>query len=129
MAKSKTPKKVAKPAKPVALVGHVGSAVGASERRRGAAGGREWAPPTPPPIPKPKPPKKGELRFYKKVSSGGGRDKVVQVQGCRHRSWQPAKKADQAKKGIAHLEGGRSDWKTLQHCGSCEGGGMWRVQW
>ncbi len=113
MAKSKALKKVLKPAKPVALVGNVGSAVGASERRRGTAGVREWTPLTPPPIPKPKPPKKDEVRFYKKVSSGGGRDNVVQVSGCRHRSWQSANKADQAKKGIAHLEDGRTDWKTL----------------
>lgn len=128
MAMPKAPKKPAKPTKPIALVGHVGAAGDASERRRAAPTGREWGRPTPPVMPPPKPPKKGEVRFYKKLGSGGGRDKLVRVNGCRHRSWQPAKKADQAKKGIARLED-RDDWKTLQHCGSCCGGGMWRVEW
>lgn len=76
------------------------------------------------------PPESGEVRFYKKTRSNNPRrDVMVHVHDCGHNSWQNAAKADKAKKGIAHLEGGRNDWKTVQHCGSCTGGGMWRVRW
>lgn len=75
------------------------------------------------------PPEPGEVRFYKKKYSAPTHDVMMRVADCRHNAWQNAAKADKAKKGIAKLEGGRSDWKTIQHCGTCTGGGMWRVRW
>jgi len=70
----------------------------------------------------------GEVRFYKKRYSTQSRDVMVDVGDCGHNSWQGAAKAEKAKKGIVRFEG-RGDWKTIQHCGRCEGGGMWRVRW
>ena len=48
---------------------------------------------------------------------------------CGHITWQGSAKADKAKKGLARLLGEHGDWKKLEHCGSCKGGGVWRVQW
>ena len=73
-------------------------------------------------------PDPGEARFYKKTHSKGAYDVMVQVDDCGHTSWQASNKADKAKKGIEKLLE-RNDWKSLQHCGSCTGGGMWRVRW
>lgn len=74
------------------------------------------------------PPAAGDVRFYKKTYSKPGYDVLVPVKDCEHNAWQGAHAADKARKGIARLEG-RDDWQTLQHCGSCSGGGMWRVRW
>lgn len=74
------------------------------------------------------PPTPGEIRFYKKHYDTGARDVMNRVADCGHNSWQNSAKADKARKGIAHLEGNR-EWKSMQHCGSCKGGGMWKVQW
>lgn len=76
------------------------------------------------------PPQAGETRYYKKIGSGGGVDSLVQTGACQHRSssWRPAFKGDQAEKGLLKLEG-RDDWQSLAHCGSCTGGGRWRVHW
>ena len=76
----------------------------------------------------PGPPQSGEVRFYKKKFSAPGHDILVHVGDCGHNSWQRAAKADKAKKGIAKLEG-TDGWKSIQHCGKCTGGGMWRVNW
>lgn len=73
-------------------------------------------------------PSDGEIRYYKKTGSGGGVDKMVRTKSCNHNSWQPAFKGDQAEKGILRLEG-RKNWKSIQHCGACTGGGMWKVHW
>lgn len=70
----------------------------------------------------------GETRFYKKTHSKQAYDVMVPVSDCGHTSWQGSAKADKAKKGVEKLEG-RSDWKSLQHCGTCTGGGMWKVKW
>jgi chromosome segregation ATPase len=75
------------------------------------------------------PPSSGEVRFYKKVHSTRTHDVLKRVNDCGHTSWQSAEKADKAKKGIARLVGERTEWKSFQHCGSCTGGGMWRVRW
>lgn len=77
----------------------------------------------------PGPPRSGEIRFYKKRYAAPKRDVLVRVGDCGHTSWQGAAKADKAKKGISHLEGGRRNWQKVQHCGTCTGGGMWRVCW
>jgi hypothetical protein len=76
----------------------------------------------------PKAPEPGEIRFYKKTHSKPGYDVVVPAGDCGHTAWQGAHAADKARKGIARLEQ-REDWKSLQHCASCTGGGMWRVRW
>lgn len=72
-------------------------------------------------------PQSGDIRFYKCIKHKKI-DVMEPVADCRCNSWQGANKADKAKKGIEKLEG-RNDWKTIQHCGSCTGGGMWRVKW
>jgi hypothetical protein len=76
----------------------------------------------------PTPPEKGEIRFYKKIGTKGPADEMEHVNGCNHNAWRPAFKGDKAEKGIAKLEG-RSDWQSIQHCGTCTGGGVWRVHW
>jgi hypothetical protein len=73
-------------------------------------------------------PSAGEVRYYKKIHSKGAYDVLVEVADCGHTSWQGSAKADKAKKGLERLMG-RNDWKSLQHCGSCTGGGMWKVRW
>ena len=73
-------------------------------------------------------PAAGDVRFYKKIHSKGAYDVLVQVADCGHTSWQSSAKADKAKKGLERLLG-NDDWKSLQHCGSCTGGGMWKVRW
>lgn len=73
-------------------------------------------------------PKPGEVRFYKKTHSKSNYDVLVPIPDCGHSSWQNAAKADKAKKGIIRLEGS-DDWSQVQHCGSCTGGGVWRVRW
>lgn len=75
------------------------------------------------------PPKKGETRFYKKTSTGGGVDRMVyRRKACNHNSWQPAFAGDQAEKGIAKLESSKN-WKSLWKCNGCTGGGFWKVIW
>lgn len=73
-------------------------------------------------------PQEGETRFYKKTHSTPNHDVLVRVTDCEHNRWQNATKAEKAKKGVEKLEGS-SDWKNIQHCGSCQGGGMWKVRW
>lgn len=73
-------------------------------------------------------PQKDEVRFYKKTGNNGRYDILERTTDCGHKKWQSATKADQARRGIAHHEG-RQDWKTLWHCGTCQGGGMWKVRW
>lgn len=70
----------------------------------------------------------GETRFYKKTHSKSSYDILVRVQDCGHSAWQSASKAEKAKKGIEKLEG-RNNWASMQHCGTCTGGGMWKVRW
>lgn len=74
-------------------------------------------------------PAAGEVRFYKKVYAAKGHDVLVRVSDCGCNNWESAHAAPKASKGIAKLEGNRNDWKTLQHCASCTGGGMWKVRW
>jgi len=77
-------------------------------------------------------PKPGDVRFYKKTlrnaRKGADHDSLARISDCGHTSWQSANKADKAKKGIMRLEG-TSAWSQVQHCGSCTGGGVWRVKW
>lgn len=74
-------------------------------------------------------PTSGETRFYKKVGARPTHDVMARVQDCGCNRWDGAHKADKAKKGISKLENGRSDWKGVQHCAACTGGGMWKVRW
>lgn len=75
------------------------------------------------------PPRDEEVRFYKKVHSRPAYDVMVRVADCGCNNWRGSHAADKARKGIARIEDNRSDWKSLQHCGSCTGGGMWKVRW
>lgn len=73
-------------------------------------------------------PVSGDIRFYKKHYSKPVYDVLVQIEDCGHNTWQNASKAEKAKKGIEHLEK-TSSWKLIQHCGTCTGGGTWKVKW
>lgn len=73
-------------------------------------------------------PKAGEARYYKKTHSKPSYDVLVRISDCGHNSWQSATKADKAKKGVDRLESS-SHWKNMFHCGSCQGGGVWKVIW
>jgi len=73
-------------------------------------------------------PQPGEVRYYKKTHSTDKYDVMTLVGDCGCNRWQSAKKADKAKKGVERYEG-RKDWKSIQHCASCTGGGMWKVKW
>lgn len=74
-------------------------------------------------------PADGDIRFYKKRFAAPTHDVLIRVNDCGHNRWQNAHAADKARKGVEKLENGRADWKTLEHCGKCQGGGMWRVRW
>lgn len=73
-------------------------------------------------------PAPGEIRFYKKIHSKPGYDVMVRRGDCGHEKWESSHSADKARKGIKRLEG-RDDWSLLNHCASCEGGGVWKVRW
>jgi hypothetical protein len=74
-------------------------------------------------------PVSAEVRFYKKVARAGNHDVMIRWKNCNHNKWQPGHSGDQGKKGIAKIENGRTDWRTVEHCGTCTGGGVWKVQW
>lgn len=76
------------------------------------------------------PPEAGEIRYYKKIGTGGGVDTLVQTDACQHKAsqWRTAFKAEQAKKGLVKLEG-RDNWQSMSHCSGCTGGGRWMVRW
>lgn len=76
-----------------------------------------------------RPPTRGEVRFYKKRYDAPGHDIMIRVSDCGCNNWESANAADKARKGIAKLESGRRDWRSLRHCAKCTGGGMWRVEW
>ena len=73
-------------------------------------------------------PTSGDVRYYKKIHSKPQYDVFVSVGSCGHNTWQGSSKAEKAKKGLERLFGGQT-WKNLHHCGSCSGGGLWRVTW
>lgn len=73
-------------------------------------------------------PQQGDVRFYKKHYSTANRDVMIRASDCGHSAWQGSTKGDKARKGILKLEG-VSTLDRMQHCGTCTGGGMWRVQW
>lgn len=73
-------------------------------------------------------PQPGDIRFYKKIASKGNYDLLRPFKDCGHNSWQNSSSADKARKGLEKLES-RSDWKSMWHCGSCTGGGVWKVHW
>lgn len=70
----------------------------------------------------------GEARYYKKTKKSGRADNLVVTSVCNHNSWKTLHKAIQAEKGVLKLEGSK-DYKTIQHCNECTGGGLWKVQW
>jgi len=70
----------------------------------------------------------GEIRYYKKTKKSGRADNLVLTNSCNHNSWKPLHKAIQAEKGVQKLEKSK-DYRTIQHCNECTGGGLWKVQW
>ena len=73
-------------------------------------------------------PSAGTVQFYKKTGSKRPYD-VMRVTGkCMHNKWTRSGVAPKAKKGIARTAGHR-DWKKLEKCRRCTGGGFWRVTW
>lgn len=74
------------------------------------------------------PPKRGEIRYYKKKYDTGQRDVLVEISDCEHNRWQSAKKAPKARKGLLHLEK-QEELDVMWHCGACKGGGVWKVRW
>jgi hypothetical protein len=74
------------------------------------------------------PPETGDIRFYKKTHSTPGYHVLIQVTDCGHSSWQDGSKAEKAKKGLLKLFPNVT-WRNLQHCGKCNGGGLWKVRW
>ncbi len=73
-------------------------------------------------------PQSGDTWFLKKTHTKDTYDVLVKINDCHHTSWQNSSKADKAKKGIERLVGHRN-WKHVHHCGTCTGGGVWRVKW
>jgi hypothetical protein len=69
-----------------------------------------------------------EIRFYKKTHATPKYDVMARRGDCGHDNWESSHSADKARKGIKRLEG-RDNWALLNHCASCQGGGMWRVRW
>lgn len=69
----------------------------------------------------------GEVRFYKKTRSTPNYDIVVSITDCEHNRWQNAHSGEKARKGIERYEGATLD--NLWHCGTCTGGGVWKVRW
>lgn len=75
-----------------------------------------------------RPPEPKEVRYYKKLYDAGNHDVLNRVKDCGCNNWESAHKADKARKGILKLEA-REEFRSLQHCASCKGGGMWKVTW
>lgn len=73
------------------------------------------------------PPRKGETRFYKKIANAGKADKMAQTNDCGHATWQSSHGAHKARKGLIRLLKNQ-EWKSLHHCGTCTGGGVWKVE-
>ena len=72
-------------------------------------------------------PSKGDVRYYKKIANAGKADKMAETNDCGHTSWQSSHSGHKAKKGLARLLGS-SEWKSMHHCGTCTGGGIWKVE-
>jgi hypothetical protein len=72
-------------------------------------------------------PAEGEIRFYKKLRSTPNYDVVAPRDDCGHNRWQSGHGGEKAKKGIERYE--QQELDTLWHCGTCTGGGVWKVRW
>lgn len=73
-------------------------------------------------------PEVGTIQFFKKTHSAPGHDFFSPRCDCGHTNWQSSNSAEKARKGfIRHL--GRDDWKSMLHCGTCTGGGVWKIIW
>lgn len=75
----------------------------------------------------PRPPK-GSFRYYKTIGHNNHHDVMEVTTDCGHKNWETANKAEKGKKGVAHFTGHR-DWKSIWHCNTCQGGGVWKVRW
>lgn len=77
----------------------------------------------------PKVPVAGEVRIVKKTSSSGPYDRMVEWGGCNHSNWETIGNAPKALKGIQRLFSENPNWKRIEKCLGCTGGGVWRVTW
>jgi hypothetical protein len=73
-------------------------------------------------------PSAGTVQFYKKTGSKRPYDLMRATGKCMHNKWKRAGVAPKAEKGIARIAGHR-DWRKLEKCRRCTGGGFWRVTW
>lgn len=71
----------------------------------------------------------GDVRIVKKTSSSGPYDRMVEWGGCNHSSWEPMGNAPKALKGIQRLFNENTNWKRVEKCMACTGGGVWRITW
>jgi len=74
------------------------------------------------------PPTRGEIRYYKVIGHGRGGETVAPVADCDHRNWSSRPDGPKAHKAIIRLERSTA-WRSIQRCGTCQGGGVWRVHW
>lgn len=111
-----------------ALVTHLRAAKAASAEPAGSSATEEIEPGSADEVANGEP-AAGDIRFYKKVHARPTHDVLIRVSDCGCNNWENSHAADKARKGVSKLENERTDWKTMQHCASCTGGGMWRVRW
>lgn len=71
----------------------------------------------------------GDVRIVKKTGSSGPYDRMVEWGGCNHSSWETMGNAPKALKGIERLYSKNQQWKRVEKCLVCTGGGVWRITW
>lgn len=71
----------------------------------------------------------GDVRIVKKTSSSGPYDRMVEWGGCNHSNWETMGNAPKALKGIERLYSKNHQWKRIEKCLGCTGGGVWRISW
>ena len=74
-------------------------------------------------------PKAGDIRYVKKTGENGPRDRMKERGDCGHKKWESMGNAPKALKGLQHLYEANSDFKRIEKCLTCTGGGVWRVTW
>lgn len=83
-----------------------------------------------PDLPAQSPPKVGDVRIVKKLSGfSGPYDRMMEWGGCNHSSWETIGNAPKALKGLQRLYKDNPEFKRIEKCLSCTGGGVWRVTW
>lgn len=76
------------------------------------------------------PPAVGDVRIVKKLSGfSGPYDRMMEWGGCNHLNWETIGNAPKALKGLQRLYKSNMNFKRVEKCLSCTGGGVWRVTW